>query len=189
MTFQAHKSSNTQPDMIQYRTQSAALSAFNQTLLLQAAMIHFNPPRTASGGFSFRFGHFLKARRPEVLCAVCGANPKYFDFSETCSPTHRAIAAGQSGIGYGLQPASVDIDLPVRFQARQKMPAQRAHQFQIFNRAIPTVETNQVRIETPLVRRKRHFREMVVFGFTPPCLYQIRDNQPEHNALRPSRAR
>ena len=69
MTFKAHKCPDAQPAVIQNGAQPAALRPFNQTLLLQAAMVHFNPPRRQSKLLAFRFGHPGKARRPEVLCA------------------------------------------------------------------------------------------------------------------------
>ena len=69
MTFKAHESSNTQPDMIQDGAQTAALRSFNQALLFQTAMIHFNAPRGDGISFPLRFAHLLKARRPIFRCA------------------------------------------------------------------------------------------------------------------------
>ncbi len=125
MTLQPHKRSDTQPDMIQHRAQPTALGAFNQTLLFKGAMIHLNAPRAFGLRFPFRFAHLLDARRPIFRRAVCSANTEYFDFSKPFEPHHCSIAAAQSGFGDRLQTASVDVDLPVRLQARQKMPRER----------------------------------------------------------------
>ena len=165
MTFQSHKCSDAQPDMIQHRAQATALGAFNQTLLFEGAMIHFNAPRTSGFGFPFRLGHFPKARRPVFRRAVCGADAKHFDLSETFEPHRCAVSAAQPGIRDGLQTAPLDIDLPVRFESGQKMPTQRAHQFQVFNRSVPTVETNKLRIEAALESCQQHFGKMIVLSF------------------------
>jgi len=113
MTFNPHKCSDTKSDVIQYGSQAAALSAFDQALLFKGAMIHLNPPRTLGGDFPPDFSHLLKARRPVFRRAVCGANPKYFDLPETLEPDDCSITACQSSIRDGLQTASVDVDLPV----------------------------------------------------------------------------
>ena len=138
MTFQSHKCPNTQSDVIQHRAQSAALSAFDKALLFQRPMIHFDPPRRFGLRFPFSFGHFFKARRPIFRCAVCSTNPEYFDLSKTFEPYNCSVAAAQSSFRHGLQRAAADSDLPVRLEARQKMPAQRAAQFQVLNRPVPT---------------------------------------------------
>jgi hypothetical protein len=163
MTFYSHKCSNTKSDVIQHRAQSSALRSFDQALLFEGAMIHLNPPRSLGLRFPFRFGHLLEARRPVFRRAVYGADAKHFDFAESFKPNNRAIAAAQPGIRDRLQTASVNVDLPVRFQPGQKMPPQDAHQFQIFNRPIPIIETNKRRIQTTLESGKQHFREMVVY--------------------------
>ncbi len=139
MTFNSHKRSDTKPDMIQHGSQPTALRSFNQTLLFQRPMIHFNPPRAQGAGFPLRFGHLAQACRPVFRRVVCGADAKYFNLSETFEPADCAIAAAQSGFRYRLQPALVDSDLPVRFEPRQKMPAKRAHQLQVFHRSIPAI--------------------------------------------------
>ncbi len=165
MTFNSHKCPNTKSDVIQHRALAAALSAFNQTLLFQRPMIHLDPPCRFGLDFPFGFSHRSQARRPVFRCAVCGANTKYFDLSKTFEPADCSVAARQSGIGHRLQTTAVDSDLPVRFQARQKMPAQSPNQFQVFDRRIPTVETNKLRVKAALVRLKQHFGEMIVFRF------------------------
>ena len=170
MTFNSHKCPNTKSDVISHRSQAAALRALNQTLLFKGAMIHFNAPRAFSLRFPLRVSHLVKTRRPVFRCAVCGANPKYFDFSETFEPADCPVSATQSGFGDSLNPAAANSDLPVRFQAGQKMPAQRTTQFQILNRSIPTVEANQFGIKTALKCLKQHLGKMVVLGFSVAVL-------------------
>ncbi len=165
MTFNSHKRPDTQPNMIQHGTQSAALGAFNQTLLLQSAMIHFNAPRGFGKLFALRLAHPVKTRRPVLRRAVCRKDTKYFDFAESFKPDECAIAAAQSGFRNGLQFARACADLPVRFEPRQKMPTQRAHQFQVFNRSIPAIETNQLRTKTALGSRQQHLGKVVVLSF------------------------
>ncbi len=127
MTFKPHKRSDTKPDLIHHPAKPSALGAFNQTLLFKGAMIHLNPPSTFGFDFPLSFGHLLKACRPVFRCAVCGANPKYFDLSETLEPDQRAVPAAQSGIDNGAQTALVAFDLPIRLQARQKMSRKGAN--------------------------------------------------------------
>ena len=115
MTFNSHKRSDTKSDVIQHRAQPTALGAFNQTLLFEGAMIHLNAPRRERGSFSFCLDHLPAARRPVFRRAVCGANTEYFDFSETFEPNNRSVTAAKSGFRDGLQTASVEVDLPVRF--------------------------------------------------------------------------
>ena len=69
MTFQPQKRPDAQPDVIQHRAQAAALHPLNQTLLLQTAMIHLNPPRRERELFALGLGHPEKARRPVLRCA------------------------------------------------------------------------------------------------------------------------
>lgn len=165
MTFQSHKCPNAQPDVIAHRTQPSALRAFNQTLLLQSAMIHFNSPRAFGLRYTLSFSHPVKARRPVFRCAVRGANPKYFNLTETFEPADCAITAAQSGFGHGLQLAGCHSDLAVGFEPRQKMPAHCPTQLEVFNRRIPTVETHRFGIKPALEGFKQHLREMVVFRF------------------------
>ncbi len=145
MTFKANKCSHAQSDVIQHRAK-AALRPFNQTLLLQTAMIHFNPPRKTSRFLASRLAHFLKPGRPMFRRAVRSTAAKHFDFSKTFKP-HDLTACFQSCSRDGLQPRSIDIDLPVRFEPGQKMPTRRECQLQVFNRAIPTIETDHLQIE------------------------------------------
>ncbi len=188
MTLQPYKCPNAQTDVIHYWAKPSALCAFNQTLLFQAAMIHLNPPRRLCKIFSFRFAHLLKARRPIFRRAVCRAEAEHLDFSKTFEPNHVAAAA-KPGFGDGFQPASVDVDLPVRLQARQKMPVQRTHQLQIFNRSLPAIKTNKFRVKSTLPCGKQHFGKVVVFGFPIAVACQTRDNQPGRTVSRPSRAK
>ncbi len=134
MTFKAQKRPNAQPDVIQHGAHSAALRPFNQALLFQTAMIHFNPPRRESKLFAFGFGHLEKARRPVFRCAVCGTNPKHFDFSESLEPQERPVTAAQPGLRNCFQLAVPDSNLPIGFEPGQKMPAQATHQFEVLNR-------------------------------------------------------
>ena len=69
MTLKTHKRPDAQSAVIQHGAQPAALRPFNQTLLLQAAMVHFDPPRRERKLLALGFAHLLKTRRPEVLCA------------------------------------------------------------------------------------------------------------------------
>ena len=165
MTFNSHKRSDTQSDVIQHRAQSSALSAFDQALLFQRPMIHLNPPRTLGLGFPLSFSHCSQIRRPVFRCVVCGANPKYPDFSKTFEPQNCAVTARQSGFRNCLQTAAADSDLPIGFQPRQKMPTQRATQFQVVNRRIPTVEANKLRIKSTLESLKQHILKVIVLGF------------------------
>ena len=125
MTFISDKCSDAQTDVTQHRAQSSTLGAFNQALLFQRPMVHLDSPRRERKVFPLRFAHLFKTRRPIFRCAVCRANPKYFDPSETFEPTNSSIDARQSGFRDGLQSALVDSDLPICFEPRQKMPAQR----------------------------------------------------------------
>ena len=68
-------------------------------------------------------------------------------------------------IDTAFQSASVDVDLPVRFEARQKMLTRGANQIQVLNRFIPAIETNQIWTKTALPCGKQHFGKMVVPGF------------------------
>ena len=170
MTFQTHKRSDTQPDVIQHGAQAAALRPLNQTLLFQTTVIHLNAPRRERRFLALRLAHPEKARRPVLRCAVCGANPKHFDFSKPFEPNNRPVPAAQPGGGDRFQLACADSDLPIRFQPRQKMPAHRAHQFQIVNRGIPAIKTNKSGIKAALACREQHFRKVVVFGFPVAAL-------------------
>ncbi len=170
MTFQTHKCPNAQSDVIQHRTQPAALCAFNQTLLFQTAMIHFNPPCRESKFLTLRFAHPDKARRPVFRCAVCGANPKYFDFSKSLEPHECPISAAQAGFRDCLQFALTHSDLPIRFEPSQKMPPQSANQFEVFDRSVPAIETNQFGIKAALACLEQHFRKVVIFGFAVAAL-------------------
>ena len=145
MAFNSHKRSDAKPDMIAHGAQATALRAFNKALLFKSAMIHLSAPRTFCLRFPLGVNHLLQARCPIFRRAVRGANTKHFDLTETLEPNNRSVTAAQSGYGDGLQPASVDVHLPVRFQACQKMPAESANQFQIFNRAIPVIAHIPVR--------------------------------------------
>ena len=116
MTFNSHKRSNTKSDVIQYGSQPSALGAFDQALLFKGAMLHLNAPRTFGGDFPLGFSHLLKTCCPVLRCAVCGANPKYFDLPETLEPDDCSITACQSSIRDSLQTASVDVDLAVCFE-------------------------------------------------------------------------
>jgi len=58
---------------------------------------------------------------------AASADTEHFDFSKPLEPHDYSIAAAQSGIGDGLPSAPVDIDLPVRLEARQKMPAHKRY--------------------------------------------------------------
>jgi hypothetical protein len=151
MTFQPHECPNAQTDVIHHGTIPSALGAFNQTLLFKSAMIHLNPPRAFGKDRPFRFAHRLKARRPVFRRAVCGALAEHFDFAETLEPNN-CPPATQPGFRNSFQPAPVNVDLAVRFQTRQEMPRERANQFEIFNRPVPAIETNQLWIKTALVR-------------------------------------
>jgi hypothetical protein len=70
---------------------------------------------------------------------------EYFDFSKALEPNNRSVTAAQSGLRDGLQTASIDVDLPVRFQTGQEMPAERANRFQIFNRPTTFYQNKPVR--------------------------------------------
>ena len=133
-------------------------------------MIHLNPPRRESKLLALRLAHLGKARRPVLRCVVCDTNPQYLDFSKPCLPAECPVAAAQAGFRDSLQLAVPDADLPVRFEPGQKMPAHRAHQFEILNRSIPAIETNQFGIKATLVGFKGHLGKMVVFGFTVAAL-------------------
>ena len=133
--------------MIQHRAHPTALGAFDQTLLLQTAMIHFNPPRRECQLLAFRFCHSVEVRCPVFRCAVCGTNPKYFDFSKSFEPAGRSISTAQPSQRNGLQFALPDSDLAVCFEPRQKMPPQRAHQFEIFDGSIPAIEAHHFRLK------------------------------------------
>lgn len=128
-------------------------------------MIQLNPPRRFGLHFAFRLAHCFKARRPILRRAVYGADAEHFDFAETFEPTNCAVSAAQPGLRNGLQTVLVDSDLPVRLQASQKVPAERATEFQVFNRAVPTIKTNQLRVKSALESLKQHFGEVVVLGF------------------------
>ena len=189
ITFQPQKCPNAEPDVIQYGTQAPALGAFNQALLFQTAMVHFNPPRRAGKLFAFRFSHLGKARCPVLRCAVCGTNPKYFDLTKSFEPPVRPVAPAKARFRDRLQLAVPNSKLAILFQSSQKMPIQRATQFQVFNRSIPTIKTNQWRIETTLRLPPAAFRQNGHFWFCHPGLCQTRDNQSEHSEHRQSRAR
>ncbi len=145
MTLQAQKCSNAQPDVIQHRAQPTALRPLNQTLLLQTAMRHFNPPCRERKFRALRLAHFEKVRRPVFRCAVYGTNPKYFDFSKPFEPAERPISAAQASFGDCLQFAVPDSDLPIRLEPSQKMPAICANQFQILNRRTTFCQNTPVR--------------------------------------------
>jgi hypothetical protein len=95
MTFQPHKRSDTQPDVIQNGAQSATLCAFNQTLLFQTAMIHFNAPRAIWQTLGVPVRSSLRRLVAQYSAAPSVANPKHFDLTETFEPNNRA-AAGHS---------------------------------------------------------------------------------------------
>ena len=190
MTFQSNKCSDAQPDVIQHRAQAAAMRSLNQTLLFQSAVIHFNPPRRQSKSFALCFGHLSQARRPVFRCAVCSANPKYFDLSETFEPTKRAVSATQPGFRNRLQFAvAAKSNLAVGFQTSQKMPAQGTAQLQIFNRPIPAVKTNQVRIKPTLRLPPAAFQRNGRSWFCGRGLYQTRGNLRGRNGHRLSKAK
>jgi len=165
MTLKAQKRPNTQPNVIQHRSKATALCPLNQTLLFQTAMVHLNPPRRESEFLALRLAHLGKVRRPVFRCAVCGANPKYFDFSKSFEPADCPVAAAQPGFRDCLQFARADSDLAVRLEPGQKMPATCANQFEVLNRSIPAIETHQFGIKPALKGGKQHFCEMVIFGF------------------------
>ncbi len=96
MTLQPHKRSDTKPDVIQHGAQTAALRAFNQTLLFQSAMIHFNAPRAYGKIFPLHLAHCFKARRPVFRRAVCGKDAKYFDFAKSLEPNNRPPPASSA---------------------------------------------------------------------------------------------
>ena len=69
------------------------------------------------------------------------------------------------------------------------MPTQRTHQFEVFNRAVPTVKIHKLRIQSTLESLLQHFREMIVFSFAVRVFIKNAViNWDASNAVRPEQA-
>jgi hypothetical protein len=112
-----------------------------------------------------------------------GSDAEYFNFSKIFQPDDGSVTARQSGLRNCLQFAATDSNFSIFSQAGQKMPAQRATQFQVFNRGIPTIETNKFRVETTRTGTEQHFSKMVILGFAVTVF--IKDAIINRNATNP----
>lgn len=125
----------------------------------------FNLP-TVTGIFdALQFGYFNLRTRPVFHAAVCSSNPKHFDQSIAFEPNNTP-RVGNLDFRDRLQPCFLRVDLPISFQARQKMPAQTAHQLQVLNGGIPAIETKHLWSKAAFVRLQYHLREMIVLCFS-----------------------
>lgn len=141
MTFDSQKCAQTQTDVIKARLAATHLPPLNQTKLLDAAMILFDLPTIRSIFDAFKITDLDFITRPMFRCAVCGCQAKHFNESKIFEPNNFSLLRNLNERDRP-QTCSVRINQAIRFQSGQKMPTQRARQFQIFNRPIPTVETN-----------------------------------------------
>ncbi len=141
------------------------MRSFNKALLLNAAMKVFNLPTVVGIFNALQLGYLNLRTRPMFRAAVRGNNPKHFYKPETFEPNHSSDIRNLDA-RYRLQTSPLWIDLPIGFQACQKMPAEGAHQLQVRNGRILTVETNHSGSKAAFVRFDQHLRKMVVLGFS-----------------------
>lgn len=145
MTFDAQKYPQTRTDMIMPRLATTHLPAFDQTKLLQSAFDCSICRQKEAYLTRPKLAHFNLIGRPMFRCAVCGFNPKHSNESEIFEPNNFSLVGNRNRTN-PLQTCSVRINQAISFQSGQKMPAQRAAQFQILPTGIPTVKTNHLRI-------------------------------------------
>jgi hypothetical protein len=86
MAFDSQKYAQAQTNMIEPRLAATHLSAFDQTKLLDFAMILLDLPRARSILDALQFAHFDFTARPLSRCAVRGCNAKHFHESEILEP-------------------------------------------------------------------------------------------------------
>ena len=186
MTFNSDKRSDTKPDVIQYRAQTAALGAFNQALLFQSAMIHLNAPRRFGLRFSLGFGHLSKQYSDVPSVArmrnnLIPPNP----LSHTTVPFPPPSPASETA----RNPLRLTLICRFSFKRVRKCQPKERTGFKFSIEPYQLSRTFHLRIKSAPVRCQQHFGKMVASWFCRCGLYQTGDNQSAHIARRSSRAR
>jgi hypothetical protein len=165
MTFNSQEGSQTQQNMIQARLPATSLRALDQTKLFDSAMILLNSIGLFGEIFALCLRHFSNRSCPMFRAAVLVNCPKHSNQSESLQPENSS-RSGNENFRDWLESFFIRVHFSIRFQPGQKMPANRAHQFQIFNRRIPAIKTNKSWFKSAIMSLQKHFRKMIVFGFS-----------------------
>ena len=93
------------------------------------------------------FGHAQAIGRPMFRVAVWVNRPKHLDHA-IAAQMNRQAAGGNVQFTDRLLLSRLQADLSVAFQPRQPVPPEVAHQLQVLQAAVPTVERHQRRLKT-----------------------------------------
>src|SRR5205085_5927989 len=121
MTLKPQKRSQTKIDVVTPCATATNLRTFNQTELLDAAMVVLNRPREACPFDSFQISHLKLVGRPPFNRAVCGNYLEYTDQTIAFEPDD-STALINLDTADGTQSSAVRIDFAVTLQTGQPNP-------------------------------------------------------------------
>jgi len=139
LVFQAQVGPQRQADVVALRPLQAKLPTLNTRELLDRPMIHFHPPSAVSQEVALRFGHTQAIGSPGVRLAVWVNRPKYLDHA-IAAQVYLHTAFRNIQIAHRLLLACFQTHLSIALEPRQPFPAEVAHQLQVLQAAVPTVE-------------------------------------------------
>jgi len=163
MVFQAQVGTQRQADVVALRTFQAKLSRLNASKLLEGAMIHLDQPSPIGVELALWVAHRQAAGRPVVRVAVWVNRPQNLDHA-VAAQMHLQTAGRNRQRAHCLLLTDCQADLAVGLQARQPVPTAVAHQLQVVQTALPTVERHQRGLETARLGLLKHDAEMVVLA-------------------------
>jgi hypothetical protein len=120
-------------------------------------------PAAKLGGTALGHRHPFVTRRPIFRVTVWGGDPKHQDeaiaFEMYPSARFANDALGQRSIA-----AAIRIHQAIGVQSRQPLPAERANQFQVSQRAVPAIKTHVARGQAALLGGFEHRPDVIVLG-------------------------
>src|SRR5215207_2594137 len=149
-------------DMVSLRPFRTHGTAFDTTKLLEVAMIGLNRPNLAGRGTALVHRHQFVAGRPVLRVTVWGVDPKHQNEAITLQ-MHPRPSFANGALSQRSVAAAVRIHQAIVFQSRQPLPAERADQFQVFQRTVPAIKTHIARGKSALLGGCEHGPEVIGF--------------------------
>src|SRR5579859_2042344 len=182
MDLQTQKRTDRQPNMVPLRPRRTRLATLDLGALLDAPVVVLDGPTVLRVLLPRQVCHRQVAGGPVGNVAVWGDDLEYLDQPVSGQP-HLGPRGGNLGSAQWPFPLTVAVDQTIGLQACQPRPTELSQQLEVIQAAIPAVEDQATRLETPLASGLEHDAEMIVLGgllsgckiITPHFSFRIND--------------